>query len=1061
MKRFGFASLMLAGIQSHMNVFISRALIGLCLCAAQSAWAAGSGTIITTNSSTTSLYTFTAPSGQYISAVEGYASGSTFYVKAYASGGTSGVIIASTDACFAYSSGKMTVPSGRYLKELRTDYVDTSNICPGSSCYTLDMYLDNGTRWGTFPADYSKIYHSCNTCPSSWTFSDFNAPAGEVITGFTAGSGTLAAVSSTLDPSFSFIHLTDTHVGDSKWAAIVRTDYDVDGVAFGQMASFICGMANKPAFVVDSGDVVDWGACFNRDLNPNFQKLLSFLSPWDATKKRYYIDKTAKTIPIYFSLGNHDTRDRLQVDTGDPYDFHWWIFGDDPKYIEHDDIADYHLVQSNALIIVMDSGRDTLRFNWENPLENPEGNGFTASQMTWLKDTIKNNSSLRPKILVMHHPAANGLGKLCNTSAYCGPVLDGGDGSFVDERADFFNVMAGTIGGISDASWKVDVVLTGHVHQSLIADATGTPFAFTGGTHTPTDPTWYVQTGAAYTGLYRIITVDGSNVTVGEPTRAAGVGSCSASPRYAIAGRIKIDGTTAGLADVTVTLNTGASTTTDSDGFFSINGLAQGTYTVTPALAGYTFSPPAPQGEICNMDVAANFAATCVSLATPETPTFPTIGTTTLTLSWPAVTGATSYDVYRTLEGSPICALALKVGTVNGGVTTYDDSGLTSGTQYLYSIVAKSACGSSLPGPCGSVKTVSESPSITTQPSNQTVTPGAAATFNVVASGTPPLSYQWYRGGASISGANAATYTIAATTTADNGANFTATISNTTGTATSNAAVLTVAAAALSIAWSSGGSITLSWSGDAASYDVYSTTDYAGGFGGNPIAVVTTTTWTDSDASAYPQRYYRVAAHGGSAFSRVVGKFDLTLQNGMNLVSMPLIPDDNSIVSVMHQDASYYPVLEVWVRKPDGLYMKATFNPQDPANYWDSGSDPFTTLSVDKGYWFKTAAAAVFTLLGAVPTASRTITLGEGMHIVGWASVNSKRFLDAIPQTPTDYHVTELFERQVSGQYSLAYYLYDYPPDYWWSADSNFQGMTPGKGYWFKVSGSYTWTYDP
>jgi len=34
-------------------------------------------------------------------------------------------------------------------------------------------------------------------------------------------------------------------------------------------------------------------------------------------------------------------------------------------------------------------------------------------------------------------------------------------------------------------------------------------------------------------------------------------------------------------------------------------------------------------------------------------------------------------------------------------------------------------------------------PSITTQPGSQTVTVGQTATFTVVATGTPPLSYQW------------------------------------------------------------------------------------------------------------------------------------------------------------------------------------------------------------------------------------------------------------------------------------------------------------------------------
>ena len=44
-------------------------------------------------------------------------------------------------------------------------------------------------------------------------------------------------------------------------------------------------------------------------------------------------------------------------------------------------------------------------------------------------------------------------------------------------------------------------------------------------------------------------------------------------------------------------------------------------------------------------------------------------------------------------------------------------------------------------------------PVITTQPSNVSVTEPAGATFTVVASGDPVLTYQWRRNGANISGA--------------------------------------------------------------------------------------------------------------------------------------------------------------------------------------------------------------------------------------------------------------------------------------------------------------------
>ena len=83
-------------------------------------------------------------------------------------------------------------------------------------------------------------------------------------------------------------------------------------------------------------------------------------------------------------------------------------------------------------------------------------------------------------------------------------------------------------------------------------------------------------------------------------------------------------------------------------------------------------------------------------------------------------------------------------------------------------------------------------PAISVQPANQTVAVGQTATFSVTAAGTAPLSYQWQRGGSAISGATAASYTTPATTSGDNGATFSVTVTNSAGNITSTAATLTV-----------------------------------------------------------------------------------------------------------------------------------------------------------------------------------------------------------------------------------------------------------------------------
>ncbi len=85
-----------------------------------------------------------------------------------------------------------------------------------------------------------------------------------------------------------------------------------------------------------------------------------------------------------------------------------------------------------------------------------------------------------------------------------------------------------------------------------------------------------------------------------------------------------------------------------------------------------------------------------------------------------------------------------------------------------------------------------QAPTITQQPASRTVSIGQSATFTVAASGTAPLSYRWQRNGVVISGATGASYTLASATAGDNNSQFRCVVSNSVGTATSNAAVLTV-----------------------------------------------------------------------------------------------------------------------------------------------------------------------------------------------------------------------------------------------------------------------------
>src|SRR5437879_4276730 len=150
-------------------------------------------------------------------------------------------------------------------------------------------------------------------------------------------------------------------------------------------------------------------------------------------------------------------------------------------------------------------------------------------------------------------------------------------------------------------------------------------------------------------------------------------------------------------------------------------------------------------------------------------------GTGPLTYQWRknsvAITGATSSTYTTPATASSDSGAQFSVGVSNtAGSVTSNAAALT-------------------------VNAAPVAPSITTQPTSQVVTAGQTALFNVAATGTAPLTYQWRKNSVAITGATSSTYTTPATASSDSGAQFSVGVSNTAGSVTSNAAALTVNAA--------------------------------------------------------------------------------------------------------------------------------------------------------------------------------------------------------------------------------------------------------------------------
>jgi glucose/arabinose dehydrogenase len=83
-------------------------------------------------------------------------------------------------------------------------------------------------------------------------------------------------------------------------------------------------------------------------------------------------------------------------------------------------------------------------------------------------------------------------------------------------------------------------------------------------------------------------------------------------------------------------------------------------------------------------------------------------------------------------------------------------------------------------------------PVITGQPQDVNAAIDSAATFSVIASGSAPLSYQWFRNGTAISGATSSSYTLPSVVAGDSGSTFQVRVTNSEGTVWSRTASLTV-----------------------------------------------------------------------------------------------------------------------------------------------------------------------------------------------------------------------------------------------------------------------------
>jgi hypothetical protein len=277
----------------------------------------------------------------------------------------------------------------------------------------------------------------------------------------------------------------------------------------------------------------------------------------------------------------------------------------------------------------------------------------------------------------------------------------------------------------------------------------------------------------------------------------------TASPQVPAPGAATISSANAGNAQVTVTwaavtgatsynIYYAAGTTVDKTGTKVAGATSPAVVAALTNGTQYAFA-------ISAVNAGGESALSTVATATPQVPAAgaPIIssanaGNALVTVTWAAVPGASSYNLYYA-KGTTVD----KTGTkVSGATSPAVVAALTNGTQYAFAVSAINAGGeSALSTVATATPQAPAAPTISTQPKDSASCLGSPVSFSVSATGPGTLLYQWKIGTTNLTSASATTntLTIASVATTDAGS-YMCVVSNSVGGAntTSSAAKLTV-----------------------------------------------------------------------------------------------------------------------------------------------------------------------------------------------------------------------------------------------------------------------------
>ena len=245
------------------------------------------------------------------------------------------------------------------------------------------------------------------------------------------------------------------------------------------------------------------------------------------------------------------------------------------------------------------------------------------------------------------------------------------------------------------------------------------------------------------------------------------------------------------------------------DNFIYFVASSGGTSTLTVSPSYTTLSMNGDQFRVLVTDSLGSVYSATATLTILQAPAFTSLPSAAF------VDGQAGTTFLVQATGSPAPTLSIAVGTLPSWASFTPSSGINTTTGTIsgtpsnavgatsLTFAASNTAGTVYQSFTLNVLPVAATPAFTTQPISQSVTTGQAATFTVVATGSPVPTLQWQRqaagttgfvnltDGSNYSGSTTASLVVIGVSTGMNGDQFQCVATNTLGSATSSAAALT------------------------------------------------------------------------------------------------------------------------------------------------------------------------------------------------------------------------------------------------------------------------------